>query len=104
MTKSLLIIIAFFLLGASCQDDTPTLVWSDEFNTPGAPDNSKWNYDMGDGCPDVCGWGNNEEEFYTSDPKNVRIENGNLVIEAHKEAKGGKNFTSTRIKSKFKGD
>jgi len=95
------------LLGfvTSLKAQSPTkLIWSDEFNTPGAPDNSKWNYDMGDGCPDVCGWGNNEQEYYTNDPKNVRIENGNLVIEAHKESKGGKPYTSTRIVSKFKGD
>jgi beta-glucanase (GH16 family) len=80
------------------------LAWSDEFNTPGAPDDSKWNYDLGDGCPNVCGWGNNEQEYYTNDPKNVRVENGNLVIEAHKESKGGKPYTSTRIVSKLKGD
>ena len=81
-----------------------TLVWSDEFDKPGAPDPTKWGYDLGDGCPDVCGWGNNELEYYTNDPKNVRVENGNLVIEARKESVGGKNYTSTRIVSKTKGD
>lgn len=80
------------------------LVWSDEFDTPGAPDAAKWNYDLGDGCPDVCGWGNNELQFYTNDSKNVRVENGNLVIEALQEEKGGKGYTSTRIVSKGKGD
>jgi beta-glucanase (GH16 family) len=80
------------------------LVWSDEFDKPGAPDVSKWNYDLGDGCPDVCGWGNNELEYYTNDSKNVRVENGNLIIEARKEAKGGKTYTSTRIVSKGNGD
>jgi beta-glucanase (GH16 family) len=104
MTRILLVFTSMFLLGATCQEPAGSLVWSDEFNAPGAPDNAKWNYDMGDGCPNVCGWGNNEEEYYTNDPKNVRVENGNLIIEAHKEAKGGKNFTSTRIISKFKGD
>jgi hypothetical protein len=34
------------------------LVWSDEFEKNGAPDASRWNYDVGDGCPNVCGWGN----------------------------------------------
>lgn len=80
------------------------LVWSDEFENPGAPDATKWNYDIGDGCPNVCGWGNNELQYYTNDSKNVRVENGNLVIEARKEAKGGKEYTSTRIVSKAKGD
>eukprot|EP00986_Skeletonema_menzelii_P014931 scaffold10607_cov109-Skeletonema_menzelii.AAC.1 len=31
-------------------DPDPTkLIWSDEFNVDGAPDPSKWNYDIGDG-------------------------------------------------------
>ncbi|MBY0436531.1 MAG: glycoside hydrolase family 16 protein [Cyclobacteriaceae bacterium] len=80
------------------------LVWSDEFDTQGQPDSTRWNYDLGDGCPNVCGWGNNELEYYTSDPKNVRVEGGTLVIEAHKEERGGKPYTSTRIVSKLKGD
>jgi beta-glucanase (GH16 family) len=84
--------------------DSNKLVWSDEFNVNGAPDSKKWSYDLGDGCPDVCGWGNNELEFYTNDTKNVRIENGSLIIEAHKEPRGGKPYTSARIVSKLKGD
>ncbi|MBK5278131.1 MAG: glycoside hydrolase family 16 protein [Bacteroidia bacterium] len=80
------------------------LVWSDEFNTTGQPDTSRWNYDLGDGCPNVCGWGNNELEYYTKDSKNVRIENDMLIIEAHKDSVCGKAFTSTRLVSKFKGD
>lgn len=81
--------------------DRRKLVWSDEFDKPGKPDATKWGYDIGNG---ENGWGNNELEYYTDDPKNVRVENGNLVIEAVKEAKGGMNYTSTRIVSKNKGD
>jgi beta-glucanase (GH16 family) len=80
------------------------LVWADEFTTPGAPDPAKWNYDLGDGCPGVCGWGNNELEYYTNDPKNVRVEGGYLIIEALKETVGGKPYSSTRMVSKEKGD
>jgi beta-glucanase (GH16 family) len=80
------------------------LVWSDEFDKNGAPDATRWNYDLGDGCPNSCGWGNNELEYYTNDSKNVRIENGKLIIEAHREEKGGKPYTSTRMVSKQKGD
>jgi len=80
------------------------LVWSDEFEVAGAPNTKLWNYDLGDGCPEVCGWGNNELEYYTSDSKNVRVESGKLIIEAHREEKGGKHYTSTRIVSKQKGD
>lgn len=81
-----------------------TLVWSDEFDYTGAPDTTKWNYDLGDGCPNVCNWGNNELQYYTNDPKNVRVENGMLIIEAHNDSLGGKAYTSTRMVSKNKGD
>lgn len=80
------------------------MVWSDEFNYHGEPDTLLWNYDIGDGCPFVCGWGNNELQYYTKDHNNVRVEKGNLIIEAHQEPKSGKEFTSARIISKNKGD
>ncbi len=80
------------------------LSWVDEFETAGQPDSAKWDYDLGDGCPNVCGWGNNEMEFYTKDSKNVRTENGFLIIEALKDSMGGKPYTSTRIVSRKKGD
>jgi beta-glucanase (GH16 family) len=104
------LLIFFFLPFACQQSQTPNdekslqLVWSDEFENAGEPDPAKWDYDLGDGCPNACGWGNNELEYYTKDPKNVRIENGMLVIEAIKEEKGGKPYTSTRIVSRKKGD
>ncbi|MBS1508499.1 MAG: glycoside hydrolase family 16 protein [Bacteroidetes bacterium] len=80
------------------------LVWSDEFNYSGLPDSTKWGYDLGDGCPNVCGWGNNEAQYYTRDPKNARVEKGNLVIEARKDSAGKKAFTSARLVTKYKGD
>lgn len=79
-------------------------MWSDEFDGDGVPDSIKWNYDLGDGCPDNCGWGNNEWQYYTKDSKNVRIEDGKLIIEAHMDSLGGKPFTSAKIVSRQKGD
>jgi beta-glucanase (GH16 family) len=70
------------------------LVWSDEFNTPGAPDPSKWTYDIGGG-----GWGNNELENYTSRSSNVYVSNGTLKIVANKESYQGSNYTSARMKT-----
>ena len=46
------------------------------------------------------GWGNNESQYYTNRFKNVRINNGKLVIESHKEAFRGSKYTSSRIKTK----
>lgn len=71
------------------------LVWSDEFD--GNTLSSDWVFDMGDGCPNLCGWGNNELQSYTRD--NVRVENGHLIIQARRESSGGREFTSSRIKT-----
>lgn len=69
------------------------LVWADEFDENGAPDADKWTYDIGHG---TNGWGNNEVQNYTDNTENVRVEDGHLVIEAHK--KDG-DWTSARIKT-----
>jgi beta-glucanase (GH16 family) len=100
--KYLAIVVA--LLCCTEQTDRRKLVWSDEFDKPGKPDDTRWAYDLADGCPNSCGWGNNELQYYTDDQKNVRVENGFLIIEAIKEKKGTKDYTSTRIISKTKGD
>jgi len=104
MYKPSVLALAVITLFSCAKVNSRKLIWSDEFNYPGQPDTSRWNYDVGDGCPNVCGWGNDEAEFYTNDPKNIRIENDRLIIEAHKDSLGGKAYTSTRIVSKFKGD
>ncbi|WKL48212.1 family 16 glycosylhydrolase [Flavobacterium pectinovorum] len=83
--------------------DYTNLVWSDEFNVDGAPDATKWNYDLGRG-PNNDGWGNNEKQNYTTSASNVIVEGGSLKITAKKEASGGVDYSSTRLKSdgKFK--
>ena len=80
------------------------IIWEDNFNTL---DTDKWNIATGDGCPDLCGWGNEELEYYHSD--NVRIEEisgepGNfaLVLEARAEAMGNKSFTSGKVTTENK--
>ena len=80
----------------------PTLFWSEEFNTDGAPDPAKWGYDLGDGCPNNCGFGNNELEWYTNRPENAIVQGGVLKINAIKETLGSKSYTSTRMLSKDK--
>jgi beta-glucanase (GH16 family) len=81
------------------------LVWADEFNYKGLPDSTKWGYDIGRGCPDNCGWGNNELQFYTEKrSQNARVEKGLLVIEARKENFANASYTSARLLSKNKGD
>jgi len=75
----------------------PTALWSDEFNTDGAPNSTKWGYDLGAG-----GWGNNESQNYTNRTDNVKVENGVLKIIVKKESYQGSNYTSARLLSKDK--
>ena len=54
-----------------------TLAWSDEFDG-NALDPSKWDYD---GSRNASGWYNGELQYYGRRPENVRVGNGQLVIE-----------------------
>lgn len=107
-----LLFASFFGLAHKCSVPRETsaaphrrLVWSDEFNTPGLPDTTRWSYDYGTGCPHLCGWGNNELQFYTAHRKeNARVEGGSLIIEAHREKWEDRGYTSARLVSKKKGD
>ena len=74
--------------------DYSNLVFSDEFATDGAPDPSKWSYDLGAG-----GWGNGELQTYTNNPANAVVQGGNLVITA---VRNGNSYTSARLKSENK--
>ena len=69
------------------------LDWSDEFDGK-ALDHGKWVEELGG-----HGFGNNELQFYTGRTENVRVEDGNLVIEARREDWEGKQYTSARIKT-----
>ena len=83
-----------------------TLTWADEFDAPdGSPvDASKWESQVGGD-----GWGNQEREYYTSDPLNAHQEGGNLVITATKEGAaahpcwyGACELTSARLQTRGK--
>lgn len=65
------------------------LEWAEEFDGKKI-DKEIWNYNKGLGH-------NNEEQYYTSRGKNIRIENGLLVIEARKENYKGSKYTSARL-------
>lgn len=79
------------------------LVWSDEFEVDGLPNSDRWGYNIGNGCPNICGWGNNELQYYNANKlENARVENGVLVIEAHKKDTAGNKYTSARLVTKGK--
>lgn len=78
-----------------------SLVFSDEFNIDGSPDDSKWGYNIG---TDNNGWGNGEEQYYTDRPENVIVEDGFLKIIAKKENYEGAEYTSARMLTQGKFD
>ena len=85
---------SLFVLG--CKSNEPNLIFSEEFD--GEELNPAiWNFELGDGCPNLCGWGNNEPQIYTKD--NHEVKDGFLKIKA-KHANG--TYTSTRITTKDK--
>ena len=81
------------------------LVWADEFEGD-AVDRTKWAFDIGNGFYDykghtwIPGWGNEELQYYTSDPSNVTVKDSLLTIRAVKESLHGCGYTSARIKSR----
>jgi len=73
-------------------------VWGDEFNTPGLPDDTRWDYEIGKVR-------NDELQYYTyKRSENARIQDTVLIIEARKEAFQGASYTSASLISKYKGD
>lgn len=94
MNKIVLLILICSLSYA--QQTKRKLLWEENFSKKNI--NEKfWNFETGDGCPDLCGYGNNERQIYTK--TNHEIKDGNLIIEARKE---GTKYTSTKITTKGK--
>ncbi|MEO0973494.1 MAG: family 16 glycosylhydrolase [Pseudomonadota bacterium] len=75
-----------------------TLRWQDEFDGD-AVDDARWTAER---------WParkvNDEDQAYTQRPRNLRLEDGELVIEAHRESFEGAQYTSARLQSSGKGD
>lgn len=78
------------------------LVWQDEFDGSSL-DNTKWECEV-----NAHGGGNNELQIYTDRPSNVRVENGCLVLEAHREVTtlsgSTREYSSGLIRTKHRGD
>lgn len=86
---------------ATPDPDSWELVWSDEFDQPddSVPDPQKWNYQQGG-----AGWGNGELQHYTNARENAFIKDGMLLIKANQEYMMGRDYTSARLTTQFKGD
>lgn len=79
------------------------LVWSDDFDSNGAIDVSKWFHQTK--LPNGGSWYNGEIQHYTNRTDNAFVENGLLKIVAKKETFTDqgftKQYTSARLNSKF---
>lgn len=75
------------------------LVWYDEFNGLSLNAND-WVFETGDGCPRLCGWGNNELQYYRRE--NAWVSDGTLIIEARNQPYQNREYTSARIKTQNK--
>ncbi len=80
------------------RDDGWELVWSDDFNGS-TLDASRWS---------ARTWAprkvNDEDQAYTAREKNIRVEDGVLIIEAHREDYEGAMYTSGRVHTQGKAE
>ena len=96
----LLSYIIIILVLASCKHGE-TLIFEEEFNESGLNE-AHWNYELGDGCPNLCGWGNNERQIYTKE--NVQLRNGMLMITATRDStlyRSGRITTKKKVEFQY---
>ncbi len=70
------------------------LAWQDEFNGD-ALDKNSWSHELGNGCPNLCGWGNNEKVWYRKE--NSVVKNGIYTINVKKDKEHKEYWSSSRI-------
>ncbi len=120
MTHSIIPMGAALLCVSACVTSVPalpdtltlpgdySLVWADEFEQDGLPEDQNWAYDT---QRNAAGWWNDELQYYgAAREKNARVEDGRLIIEAHNEPvpierfpdTGGQSYTSARLFTKGK--
>ena len=83
--KYLFILITYFF-AVSCLNEKPeefsnNLVWEDNFKGSSL-DTNFWNIYKGNGCPELCGFGNHELQYYSGNSSSLKVENGKLIITA----------------------
>ena len=101
-----LLLVAFVTVcgNSSLRAQCPQLVWEDNFDGESL-DLTKWSHQTGDGCDvsaDLCGWGNNELQWYQD--ANATVGDGTLKITAKRETVNNRSYTSARIRSINLGD
>ena len=104
MKKAIFLLLAFLPIISHSQSPANAgqsrekkLIWAEEFDKNGLPDENTWNFELGKARA------NNEPQYHTNELKNVRVEGGNLIITTRlEEVDGVKRYTSARINTKGK--
>lgn len=104
-----ILLVAFFLSVLSSnfvnsEEDPWCLLWEDNFSND-TLNTDIWEFELGDGCQygnNLCGWGNQELEWYTDSDINTRVSNGTLVISVYKDqiVNDRQYYTSARLRTK----
>ncbi len=95
LLKSILLLLSLSLFQACADKKDWDLIWSEEFELDGKPVPEFWDYELGF-------IRNNEMQYYTNKPENVRVENGICIITARNE--GEDSITSASINTFGKKD
>ena len=98
-------IVFFFVISCSVEklkENPINLFWEDNFKGSSL-DTNFWNIYVGNGCPELCGFGNHELQYYTNWSSNLKVENGKLTISACYDTVSTL-FTSAKITTKNKVD
>ena len=89
--RKLILFLIIILSFIQCKAQKDSILWADEFNYSGLPDNTKWGNEIGF-------IRNKELQYYTNRRiENSMVKDGNLMIIGRKEPFNGANFTSASI-------
>lgn len=81
---ALLVTLVAFSVEVRAGGQCITPLWQDEFDGTQL-DATRWRVEEGDGCDRaLCGWGNNEQQWYRAD--NIAVADGELIITAKRHA------------------
>ncbi len=94
-----LCVLALVLTATLPKKPKTGLLWSDDFDGDKL-DRRNWKVYVGNGCPELCGFGNHELQYYTDEPDNIKLKDGKLLITALKQSKGLNHYTSAKILTK----
>lgn len=101
MRNSFLIALLCIAFTSCNKASKKELIFEEDF-TGSSLNESFWNYELGDGCPNLCGWGNNERQTYTK--HNVSVKDGLLYIKATKDStlyESGRITTAKKIEFQY---